>query len=124
MFVEPISEAKQTALSVATAWYEGKQIVENTLSVSNDALHVVIGVLVWLALAVIAKRPVSSWLPWAGLAIVLLWNELVDLMIEQWPDPVQQYGEGAKDLLLTMLVPTVILLAARYRPQLFRVARR
>jgi hypothetical protein len=44
----------------------------------------------------------------------------VDLWIEQWPDPGQQYGEGAKDLLLTMAVPTMTMLAARARPDLFR----
>jgi hypothetical protein len=44
----------------------------------------------------------------------------VDLWLEQWPDPGQQYGEGAKDLLLTMAVPTIIMLAARSRPDLFR----
>jgi hypothetical protein len=51
---------------------------------------------------------------------LILWNETVDLWVEQWPDPGMQYGEGAKDVLLTMIVPTVLLFAVRIRPDLFR----
>jgi hypothetical protein len=31
-----------------------------------------------------------------------------------------QYGEGARDLLLTMLLPTILMVAARLRPDVFR----
>jgi hypothetical protein len=41
------------------------------------------------------------------------------LWIEQWPDLSMQYGESVKDLLLTMALPTLLLVAARLRPQLF-----
>ena len=124
MNVQPLQEAKQAALSAITAWHEGKLYVEHSVAVSNDALHVLVGVVVWLGLAVVLRRPLSSWLPWAGVAVLLLWNEVVDLFVEQWPDAAQQYGEGAKDLLLTLLVPTLIMLAVRCRPQLFRAAKR
>jgi hypothetical protein len=49
-----------------------------------------------------------------------MWNETVDLLIEPWPERAMQYGDGARDLLLTMLVPTVLMFAARSIPQLFR----
>ena len=39
----------------------------------------------------------GSW--WFAL---ILCNEAVDLWVERWPDPGQPYGEGVKDLLLTM----------------------
>jgi hypothetical protein len=35
-----------------------------------------------------------------------------------------QYGEGAKDVALTMLVPTLLMFAAKVRPHLFRPAGR
>ena len=31
-----------------------------------------------------------------------------------------QYGEGAKDVAITMLLPTLLMLAVRMRPDLFR----
>jgi hypothetical protein len=35
-----------------------------------------------------------------------------------------QYGEGAKDVAVTLLLPLVLMFAARLRPDLFRGSRR
>jgi hypothetical protein len=43
-------------------------------------------------------------------------NEAGDLWVEQWPEPAMQYGEGLKDIVLTMFLPTVLILVARFRP--------
>ena len=103
-----------------TSWHEGKLFVEHSVAIGHDAIHVLVGVLLWLVLGLLLRRALTSWKPWLWLFAVILWNETVDLWIEQWPHPGQQYGEGAKDLLLTMAVPTIIMLAARLRPDLFR----
>ena len=67
----------------------------------------------------VSRRPLTAWRPWLFVFAVILWNEAVDLWVERWSDPGQQYGEGLKDLLLTMATPTVVMAAARLRPQLF-----
>lgn len=103
-----------------SGWYQGKLFIEHSLSISHDSLHIIVGVLVWLVAALLLRRPVTSWRPWLWLCALILWNEVVDLWIERWPNAGQQYGEGAKDLLLTMIVPTILMVAARYRPDLFR----
>lgn len=102
-----------------TFWYRMKIFVEHAVFFSTDAVHVVAGVLVWLALALALRRPASAWTPWLGTLALLLGNEAGDLWIEQWPDHAMQYGESAKDLLLTMALPTVLMAVARLRPQLF-----
>ena len=107
-----------------TSWKQGKLFVEHSLSLTNDSLHVIVGVLAWLVLALLLRRPLSSWRPWLALVVLLLLNEVVDRWTERWPNPGHQYGEAAKDLLLTMIVPTVLLFAVRYRPDLFRARRR
>ncbi len=107
-------------VSAMLSWHQGKLFIEHSLSISHDSLHIVIGVMLWLVFALLFKRPLTTWLPWQWLLAVILWNEAVDLWIEQWPDPGQQYGEGAKDILLTLAVPTLIMVAARRRPDLFR----
>jgi hypothetical protein len=107
-------------VAIMTSWHEGKVFIEHSVSVSHDSLHVIVGVLIWLAFALLLRRPVTSWKPWLWLLAIILWNETVDLWMEQWPDPGQQYGEGAKDVIVTMLVPTLIMFAARLRPDLFR----
>ena len=102
------------------SWYQAKLFIEHSLSISHDSLHVIVGVLLWLALGLMVGRPLTSWRPWVWLLVAILWNEAVDLWVERWPDPGQQYGEGAKDVLLTMLLPTILMWAARSRPDLLR----
>lgn len=103
-----------------TDWHQGKLFIEHAVAIDHDALHVIIGTLLWVVFGFLTRRPLSSLRPLFWLFAIILWNETVDLWMEQWPDPGQQYGEGAKDLLITMLVPTILLLAVRLRPHLFR----
>jgi hypothetical protein len=103
-----------------TSWHQAKLLVEHALDISHDALHVLVGILAWLLVALIVRRPISSWVPWLCLAGLTALNEIFDVWTEQWPDPGMQIGEGAKDLGLTMLMPSLLLLAARHRPDLFR----
>ena len=102
------------------SWYQGKLFIEHSLSISHDSLHILVGVLLWIVLGLVLRRPLTSWRPWLWLFAAALWNETVDLWVEQWPDPGMQYGEGVKDLMLTMAVPAILMWAARSRPDLFR----
>jgi hypothetical protein len=106
--------------SAMSSWYQGKLFLEHSLSISPDSLHIIVGVLLWIALGLGLRRPLTSWRPWLWLFAAILWNEAVDLWVERWPDPGMQYGEGAKDLLLTLAVPTIVMWAARTRLDLFR----
>jgi hypothetical protein len=106
-------------VATLSSWHQGKLFIEHSVAISHQSLHIFIGLLLWLAFGLAFRRPVTSWLPWMSLFAIILFNETVDLWIEQWPDPGQQYGEGAKDLLLTMAVPSIVMLAARARPSLF-----
>jgi hypothetical protein len=106
------------------AWHQGKLFLEHSLSIDHDALHVIVGVLVWLVAALVLRRPITSWQPFLWCFAIVLWNETVDLWVEQWPDPGMQYGEGAKDLVLTILVPALLMVSARLRPDLFRAGAR
>lgn len=106
--------------SAMGSWHQGKLFIEHSLTINHDALHVIAGVILLLLIGIVMRRPIGSWNLWLWLFALALWNETVDLWIERWPDPGMQYGEGAKDLILTMLLPTVLLVAARFKPDLFR----
>jgi hypothetical protein len=110
----------QTVVGAMTSWHQGKLFIEHSLTINHDSLHMLVGVLLWIAAGVMLRRPLTSRTPWLWLFSIILWNETVDLWVERWPDPGQQYGEGAKDLLLTMAIPTIVMCAARWRPDLFR----
>ena len=103
----------------ATFWHEGKLFLEHLTGVSNDALHLLAGVGLWLVLAIVSRRAISTTPPLIGLLLVILWNESVDLWLEQWPGRSQQYAEGAKDIALTMLIPLAFMLTVRFgsRPE-------
>jgi hypothetical protein len=78
------------------------------------------GFAVWLACCALLRRPPSAALPFLLTLAVALWNEVSDLLLEVWPDPVMQYGEAAKDVLLTMSVPAALMVASRAFPGLPR----
>ncbi len=106
-----------------TSWYETKMFIEHASVVSSDALHVLLGALLWIAVAMVLRKNLSALIPWILLLGLTLCNEFVDLWIERWPDLAMQYGESAKDVLLTMTLPTVLLVLVRIRPRLFEVRR-
>lgn len=104
------------------SWHQGKLLIEHSFAFSHDSMHIVVGVMVWLLAAMLTRRPITAWQPWLWAFAVILWNETVDLVTERWAlsDRGWQYGEGLKDLTLTMVVPTILMIAARARPDLFR----
>jgi hypothetical protein len=107
-------------LAAMVPWHQGKLFIEHALAIDHDALHILAGTLLWLVLALLLRRPLTTWKPWLGVLAFNIWNEAVDLSLEQWSDRGWQYGETAKDLVLTIAVPTVLMFAARLRPDLFR----
>ena len=101
-------------------WYQVKLFVQHSTGFSMDALHVIAGVLVQILAAAMLRSSLSRPLPLLVVLGLELVNEANDLRVEQWPQPGMQYGEGAKDVALTMLLPLLIFLVARYRPKLLR----
>ena len=97
-------------------WYQFKLFVEHASGISMDALHVVIGFILFIGVAAAVRRGAGSLIPWAALLLVELCNEAYDLQVERWPDLASQIGEGAKDIMLTMTLPTIVLLLARWKP--------
>ena len=106
--------------TVFADWYSAKIFVERSVAVSTDSLHVLAGMALQLFVAILARRPLTSWLPWCCVLVALLFNEAVDLWAERWPSLAMQLGEGAKDVLLTMLLPTLLMVALRRLPRLAR----
>lgn len=103
----------------AVSWNEWKLLIEHAVGVSRDALHMVAGAVLAMAWALLLRRPLSSWRPWLATLALQTLNEFSDLWLERWPDPAIQYGEGVKDLLLTMAMPSLLLVTTRLAPRLY-----
>ena len=103
---------------VAMEWSQTKTFIEHTIGFSHDALHVMVGVCLQLLFAGLLRRSARSVWPWLMVLGLELANEWVDLHVEVWPQHGMQWGESAKDVLLTMALPTLLLIVARCRPRL------
>ena len=99
-------------------WYQFKLLVEHSTGVSMDALHILVGVLIQLLVAVLLKSSVARWRPLLAVLVLVLVNEVNDFLVDVWPDTGMQLGEALKDIVLTMLIPTLIFVVARRWPQL------
>ena len=101
------------------SWYQLKLFLQYSSGISMDSIHVIVGVAVQLLVAKLSRRSVGHFLPWIAVLMLELLNEASDLWIEKWPDPGRQYGESAKDIVVTMFLPTLLLLVVRFCPKLF-----
>ena len=102
-----------------SSWSGGKDFIERASAVSPDALHMIVGLAIFLGAAWLLRKPAGSIWPWLTTAALLAVNEALDLAVERWPSRSMQYGESFKDLAVTMAAPTLIVLAVRFMPRLF-----
>lgn len=102
--------------------YSAKMFIERAIAFHNDALHVMAGVILALIAAAVLRRSLAHWLPWLCVLLLELANEANDYFIEPWPNEVAlQFGEIAKDVALTMALPSLLLVVARLWPHLLVV---
>ncbi len=87
------------------------------LHLSRDALHIHLGLLVMLLVVIALRKSPASFVPWLCVLGLELLNETLDLLHAH--QGLNLLG-GLKDIVNTMLWPTVILLLARYTKVLRR----
>lgn len=100
-------------------WHEIKQAAEQLSGLDMDSLHVHVGVMAQLAAALVLRRPVRSVIPWLLVLAAAIANEVYDYRYEIWEDRSLQLDGGIRDIWNTMLLPTILLAAARFYPRLF-----
>ena len=110
--------------SLAWSWADVKLFLENSVAVSQDSIHVLASMVVLLAAAALMRRPVSTLGPWLAVLGLACINEVIDHWVARPPVVARHYGESVKDLLLTMALPTLVLLSARLAPGLYRPPRK
>ena len=113
-----MSEILAVVSTLDADWQSFKVFLEQSIGFSHDALHVMVGVMVQLAAAAVLRMSIARPWPWLVVLVLELANELNDLRFGQFPDLATRYGEGAKDLLLTIALPTLLLVLARKWPGL------
>jgi hypothetical protein len=101
-------------------WHHLKDWLEHATGLDMDALHVHAGVLLQILAALVLRRPLRSPWPWLVVLGAETINEIYDYTYEIWPGAERQIqlAEGVRDLWNTMVIPSAILLLARYAPAL------
>ncbi len=89
-----------------------KSDLSEWLDISKDALHVHVGLALYLSLVLMLRRRPGSVVPWLIVLFLEAGNELIDAIHHGGfqLDP----GDALRDLANTMLWPTVLLFAARF----------
>ena len=77
------------------------------LHLSKDALHIHLGLAIYLAVLLTLSRGRWLWLPWATVLTFELVNEAVDIF--HHGSSTADLGGSVKDIVNTMLWPTVLL---------------
>lgn len=90
-----------------------KTELSELIGLSKDALHVHLGLLVFLLAMVIFRRSAASFVPWTCVLVLQRVNELLDTF--HWYNGALEFNLAGslKDMVNTMLWPTVLLLLAR-----------
>ena len=122
MIAAPVLRAYHALLDWAQAaagqWFDVKMYVERSIAFSDDVLHMSAGVFLQLIAAALLRTSVARWRPWLIVLALELLNEWSDFHVDNWPDLGMQLGESTKDVLLTMALPTVLVVVARKLPKL------
>lgn len=110
---------KQRLIDWGLDWVHLKDFAGRALAVNPDGLHVIAGVIGQLLLVALLRTNLADGRPWSLVLLAELLNEWIDFRVERWPEVGMQWGEAAKDVGLTMLLPTVLLILARWKPDMF-----
>lgn len=93
-----------------------KTALSETLHLSKDALHVHLGLLIYLVAAGLTRRSLGSFVPWLILLVLEAINEGFDLLhdLRHGGLNARSLLPGLKDGVNTMFWPTVLLVAVRF----------
>lgn len=99
-----------------TSWYQGaKLVLESTLGVSKDALHVYVGLAVYLGASVVFRKPLNSLLPLALVFLAAVAGEALDMRDDIASLGYWRWQASLGDIANTVLGPMLIWTLARFR---------
>jgi hypothetical protein len=91
-----------------------KTIISEALHLSRDALHIYVGLGVFLIIAALLHKPLRSTTPWFSVVIAAIAGEIVDGYDDVVRDGYWHWPESIHDFLNTLFWPTILLLLARF----------
>lgn len=99
-------------------WYQIKVFISEVGGISRDAIHILAGVAIQFAVAAVLRISIRHIVPYLVVVAAALGNEWFDLHYDVWPERAEQWAESVKDVLVTLALPTLLLLLVRRVPDL------
>ncbi len=103
---------------------QAKLWLVETLHLGKDALHIYVALAVFFGACLLFRWKASQWKPWLCVLAVALAGEAWDLGDSASRGAPLAFDLSLKDLWNTLLVPTALVLLARYSPVFGKRARR
>lgn len=100
-------------------WLEIKIWLESSTGLDRDALHIYGAVIIQFFFAFVFRKGLASLWPWIAVFIVAATNEYFDYQgVGESEASMHIYqAEAYKDMWNTMLIPSILLLIARFWPK-------
>ena len=105
-------------------WENFKVWLSAHSGLSHHDFHLILGLVLTFGIGWILRRPLGSWIPLAIVLALELINEAFDLIrniVPGWP---LLWGEATVDILITIVPPLLIVLAARWNSRHYHRFRR
>ena len=80
---------------------------------SKDALHIYVGLAVFLAAVVVLRKPLRSIVPWLVIFAIAIAGEVLDMRDDIATLGYWRWGASLHDVLNTLFWPTMLLLIAK-----------
>ena len=96
-----------------TAVQAVKLAIVSATGLSKDALHIYVGLCVFLFVAVASRRSLASWLPFLAVVLVASLGEVVDMRDDLSSLGYWRWSASLHDIINTSLWPAVFFLLAR-----------
>jgi len=96
-----------------SAFQSIKLAIVATTGLSKDALHIYVGLAVFLAVAVVLRKPLRSTVPWLVAFAMAIAGEVLDMRDDIASLGYWRWGASVHDALNTLFWPTVLLLIAK-----------
>ncbi len=105
---------------MAAYWFETKNMLEIWSGLDRDALHIYAALLIQLTTAAVLRKSVRNIIPWLIVLALTVLNEASDFRLNTLSgDPYDVRVQVAvHDLWNSMLLPTLLLMVARFWPRL------
>jgi cell shape-determining protein MreD len=81
---------------------------------SKDALHIYVGLAVFLAAAIVLRKPLRSNVPWFVVVSVVITGEVLDMRDDISSLGYWRWGASLHDILNTLFWPSIFLLLAKF----------